>query len=84
MLAMLTSFHFPFLPWGSTSRCSPCAPDELGGGGIKPALTAPCPEPRVPAGSWGSRCLLLVQPCCSGQGEQRGEGREEGSGEMEL
>lgn len=41
VLTTLTSFLFPFLPWGSKALCSPCAPAKPGGS-----------SPRSPRHAW--------------------------------
>ena len=51
VLAMLTSFSFPFLQQGSKALCSPCAPGKPGG---QVHAAPPCPDPGVPGGSWGA------------------------------
>lgn len=79
-LATLTSFPSPFLPWGSTAGCFPCAAAEPAGGHV-PAVPA-VPGPGVPAGAGASSARVsspaLLQP--SAKGRENG-GRGEGGGE---
>jgi len=79
-------FLLPFSPAGKqSSLLSMCSRQAWGSSPRCPTV----PRPRGPGRELGSSSArvsspALLQPLRAGQGEQGGEGREEGSGEMKL